>query len=213
MSQSSSNQQRSILAMHRRRLALLELRAAREGSSVDPAVAIEIEDLKTTIQQIEQSLAGTVLHNIVTPTSHMAPASLQSAPHMPTAPRQSPNSDRIPIIVAIIGLIGVVLAALISQGTFSSRNPSQSFFYSVRVVDKATGQQIPRAKVTIEVGGIAPLDDITDSNGYTRFDIDSSRAGKSGRVIVEAPQYQKFMQNIDLVQDALPKMIQLEPLP
>jgi hypothetical protein len=65
----------------------------------------------------------------------------------------------------------------------------------------------------LEVAGKAPLDEIADSNGFARFTIDTSYANKPGRLIVQATGYKTYAQNIDLVKDALPDIIQLEPMP
>lgn len=121
----------------------------------------------------------------------------------------------VPIIVALIGMIGIVWAAYIGSGSSSAVLPASAstFRYQIRVQSQSSPEGISNAKVTIEVGGIAPLDDFTDSSGLAVFDIDTSRAGKSGRLMVEAPKYQSLNQDIDLVQDALPKIIRLEVLP
>ena len=112
----------------------------------------------------------------------------------------------VPIIVALIGLIGVIIT---SKGIIPPIRDT-SFGYQVRVQAKDTGEYIPNAKVTIEVSGQAPLDGITDSNGLARIFISSSRAGKPGRLIVEAAGYKRYMQNIDLTMGTLPDVVQLE---
>jgi hypothetical protein len=121
----------------------------------------------------------------------------------------------VPIIVALIGMVGLVWAAYVGSGSSSGMlsAPTSTFRYQVRVQSQLSPEGIPDAKVTIDVGGIAPLDDFTDSNGLAVFDIDESRVGKSGRLMVDAPKYQSLSQNIDLLQDALPKIIRLEVLP
>src|SRR5262249_39723759 len=126
-------------------------------------------------------------------------------------PRQTATSNQadrrwwIPIAIAIIGLIGVIGAALINRGfPFPISTPSSgTFSYQVRVQSQNNTQNIAGAKVTLEVGGIAPLDEFTDSNGIAQLSIDVARAGKSGRLTVEATGYQQYVQNIDVKQDAL----------
>jgi hypothetical protein len=86
-----------------------------------------------------------------------------------------------------------------------------TFSYQVRVQAKDTGEYVPNAEVTIEVGGKAPLDAITDSKGIARIFIESSYAGQPGFLIVEAPAYQRHRQNIDLVEGTLPDVVPLEP--
>ncbi len=95
--------------------------------------------------------------------------------------------------------------------TACASSPS-NFIYQVRVEDKATGRPISRAKVTIEVGGIAPLDDTTDTNGLATVNIDGSRAGQLGMVQVEATGFATYSQKINLDKNILPKTIQLEPI-
>ena len=113
-------------------------------------------------------------------------------------------------MVAVIGLIGVIIPLVYNNNKTSEPEP-QTFDYSVRVQEKDNDVNIPNARITLEVAGKAPLDEITDSNGFARIRIESSYASKPGRIIVEATDYKKYTQNIDLSEDALPDIIQLEP--
>jgi len=115
----------------------------------------------------------------------------------------------VPIIVALIGL-GVIVIPLIFK---SNQVPPTSFQYSVHVQAKDTGTDISNARVTIEVIGQAPLDEITDSNGFARVSIDKNRSGQPGKLIIQADKYLKYTQNIDLLEDILPDIIQLDPVP
>lgn len=122
----------------------------------------------------------------------------------------------IPIAVAIIGLIGVIFTTVWNSGGDSDPTPVPTvgdFTYQVRVQDKDTNDNIPNAVVTIEVGGQAPLDGITDSTGLARIFVSSSHSGQPGRLIVEADGYIKYRQEIDITEGALPKDILLEPEP
>jgi hypothetical protein len=123
----------------------------------------------------------------------------------------------VPIIVALIGLAGVIAVAIIERGGISSSDvvtPTVvDFSYQVRVQSKDTGEEIMGAEVTIEVGGKAPLDDVTDSNGLARIFVSSSYIGEPGFLIVEAEGYQKHTQNIDLIKDTLPDVVQIESEP
>lgn len=49
-------QKKQIIAAHRQRLHLLEVRAAQHGSTIDPAILLEISDIKTIITQLTQDL-------------------------------------------------------------------------------------------------------------------------------------------------------------
>ncbi len=86
----------------------------------------------------------------------------------------------------------------------------QPFTYQVRVEAKAASEYLPETKVTIEVGGKAPLDAVTDVNGLGRIPIPAEYAGQPAVLIVEAAGYQRYRQNVDLVEDALPQVVQLE---
>jgi hypothetical protein len=94
----------------------------------------------------------------------------------------------------------------------SDENQSSPFFqYSLEVEVKETGEAISNARVVIEVSSNAPIDVLTDSNGFARVFIDENRAGEPGRLIVQADGYEKYVQYIDLNPKALPKTVQLEP--
>jgi hypothetical protein len=86
------------------------------------------------------------------------------------------------------------------------------FSYQVRVQVKDTGEYVPNAKVTVEVGGKAPLDDITDVNGIARIFVSTSHAGQPATLIVETDGYEKYRQHIDLIEGTLPDVVFLERL-
>jgi hypothetical protein len=116
----------------------------------------------------------------------------------------------IPIIVVIIGaIVGPIIVTRCTSPTVV-----ESFTYQVQVQDQNTGEAIKGANVTITIGGdIAPVDDVSDTKGFAMIDIDSSRAGKRGRLIVTAPGYDRYEKSITLVEDALPNIVQLAPSP
>lgn len=124
----------------------------------------------------------------------------------------------VPIIVALIGLVGVIIPLIMNSAdekTSPSPSPQQEaiFEYPVRVQAKGTDEDIPNAKVIIEVIGKAPLDEFTDTNGFTRIFIDADHTGQPAKLIVEATGYKRYIQNIDLDKDALPDIVQLEAAP
>ena len=84
------------------------------------------------------------------------------------------------------------------------------FEYQIRVFEKDTGNGLANAVVRIEIAGQAPLNVITDVNGIARIFINSSNNGQPARVIIEAPNYQRYTQNIDVRVDTLPLFVQLE---
>jgi hypothetical protein len=138
--------------------------------------------------------------------------------------QQLPNGRKtqVPPTVIIGGLCVVIVIAIAIAG-FTTGLPRLSGFgvpttpssisYPIRVQALATGDPISNAKVTIEVPDLAPIDEYTDSNGFTRVMLDSSRVGKRGKIIIEAVGYQRYIQEIDLVQSVLPDTIRMSPTP
>jgi len=85
--------------------------------------------------------------------------------------------------------------------------------YYVRVQAEETGECVQGARVTIDVAGQAPLDDITDVNGLARIFVPSSHANQPGVLRVEATGYERYVQQIDLTPGVLPDVVQLESAP
>jgi hypothetical protein len=120
----------------------------------------------------------------------------------------------VPIIVALIGALATITAVVLRNCDTATTPPTDTdFAYQVRVQSRDTDEAIPNAEVTIMVGGKAPLDDITDSNGLARIFIDSFYIGQPGELIVEARGYETHRQHIDLKKDALPDVVVLVPTP
>ena len=117
----------------------------------------------------------------------------------------------VPIVVVIISAI---VGPIVVRRCTSPSTVTQSFTYQVQVQDQNTGEAIKGASVTITIGGdIAPVDDVSDTKGIAMIDIDSSRAGKRGRLIVTAPGYNRYEKSITLVEDASLNVILLTPVP
>ncbi len=208
------------LAIHRRNLHTLEEQRAQYGAlDVPLRIMNAIAEEKKAITQIEAQLAK--LSVSVTIKADHRTTDSNDTDGEPQSPQESltasmpkkilwlPRVWWVPIIVALIGLIGFIIT---SKGTTLPPTDT-SFDYQVRVQAKDTNGYIPNAKVTIEVSGQAPLDGVADSNGLARIFISSSRAGKPGMLIVEATGYKRHTQNIDLTVGTLPDVIQLEPAP
>ncbi|MCG2784102.1 MAG: hypothetical protein L6461_03250 [Anaerolineae bacterium] len=124
------------------------------------------------------------------------------------------NSKSVPVIVAVIGLIGVIITALVtylvSKPDDNAENP-QLDYYKIRVVEKVSDAFIGNAKVTIELSGnIIPLDAVTDSNGLAIITIPEEYMGKPGKLIVESQEHQTFYKFVNLSRDSLPDVVQLE---
>jgi hypothetical protein len=117
------------------------------------------------------------------------------------------------VTVALITAAASIIVALVGFIKFPDSNISaleSSFQYQVRVQDRKTNEYLSSARVTIEMADVAPLDTYTDNNGYTQMVIDTNRAGKPARIIVEAEGYQRYEQSINLTRDSLPDVIKLE---
>jgi hypothetical protein len=89
---------------------------------------------------------------------------------------------------------------------------SESFDYFVKVKIMNAEVYLRNVKVIVELEGRAPLDVLTDSNGIARIRIPSSYVGKPALLIAEEAGYGRYEQNIDLIEGALPHVLELEPL-
>ena len=119
---------------------------------------------------------------------------------------------RVPIIVALIGAAATITAVILRDcSTLTAPSTDGDFAYLVRVHARDTDEPISNAEVTIEVGGKAPLDDITDTSGLARIFIDSSYVGEPGVLVVRATGYETHRQHIDLKKGALPDVVMLDP--
>lgn len=125
----------------------------------------------------------------------------------------------VPIIVALIGLAGVIINSLLDKPPAPTPIPSQvpdapadvtSFDYAVTVRDSNSKKPISGAHVLIETGGgLAPKNGYTDSNGYVRITIDAKLVNTKGRLSIEASGYQRFTQEINLTLGELPDEVRL----
>jgi hypothetical protein len=88
-------------------------------------------------------------------------------------------------------------------------NQTESFQYVIKVVKEGTNKEVSNAKVILEVIGQAPLNAVTDSNGYARVFVDNDRADRPGKLIVQATEYTQYVRNIDLNPMKLPNVVQL----
>ena len=115
----------------------------------------------------------------------------------------------IGIAVAIVGVIVAILTLIVTAWDVL---PSGAFDYPVLVQDKVTETEISGAMITIEVENKAPLDEITDINGYARFRFDAGYDNEPSKIIVEAEGYERYTNNLNLTSNALPDSILLEPV-
>jgi hypothetical protein len=101
----------------------------------------------------------------------------------------------IPIIVAIIGLIGTLIS------NYWSKEPTtlQEIEYVGRVIDSTTKEPIVDAEVSLALEGVPPVV-YTDSQGVYVFKV-SIKSEISGQVRVDAQGYQTYTQNISISPD------------
>lgn len=114
------------------------------------------------------------------------------------------------VVILLFGLI-VVCGLELPRQTVVVTEP-RNFSYLVSVQTKETGENIGQAKIIIQVSDKPPLDEVTDSTGLARILIEASLVGQPGKLIVEATGYERYVQNIDLLEGNLPDVIQLEPV-
>lgn len=202
---------RQQIAAYNRRLQLLKQQQTKMGISVDPKIVIEIEDIEAEIEKLQAELneQEDITQMASQPKSNDTSIRPQKARSVKNTIWGLPQVWWVPIVVALIGLIAVIIPLVINN----KASTSPSFTYAVRVQKEGTSQNIPNAKVTIEVAGQAPLDEITDANGFARIAINASYAGKPGRLLVEANGYEAYRQEIDLTEGNLPDTIPLKELP
>lgn len=125
------------------------------------------------------------------------------------------NFDKFLVLILVILVIitgALVIPILTPTSTIPPKTPDTTtgtFFYGVTVKDHGTNQPIINAKVRIEVEGIAPLGEYTDSNGFARIFIPATLTERPGRLRVEADGYLIENHAIDLWPDKLPNELQL----
>jgi formylglycine-generating enzyme required for sulfatase activity len=100
----------------------------------------------------------------------------------------------------------------IQERLWPSTPVSEEATFQVRVESEETGAPISGAKVTLEMGGgFQPVVELAGTDGYASFDIESSRVGKRGRLIVESKGYGPEDKPIDLFGNELAHIVSLKP--
>jgi predicted PurR-regulated permease PerM len=126
-----------------------------------------------------------------------------------------PHLDqRLRLVIGLfVGLLGalILLTVILSWPNNQRSSETASPIYQVHVESKTNGRSIERAAITIEVGTQAPLHDLTDTSGLARIALTDDLAGKPRRLSIDAPDYRRFVQQIDLNPQTVPLIIQLEP--
>ncbi|MCB0172708.1 MAG: hypothetical protein KDJ97_19395 [Anaerolineae bacterium] len=119
---------------------------------------------------------------------------------------------KFPFVKPVMLLGTVILMVTLACGGSPSapaNPPDDSFSYPIRVLKDGTNEYVPNATVTIEVSGLAPLQGLTDTNGFARIFIDTSYVKKPARILIVANNYEPYRREIDLVKDTLPDTIPL----
>jgi len=210
----TENELRELLDINERRLAKLKQKRDAFGLHTPDYILVEIDTAKAEIDNLRQQLGLPPL-----PPEPSFPAiDRQTGMQLSQQPTTEESGSKwwIPIVVALIGLAGVVFVVVWNNPP-SPVEPSEEdmqpveFTYEVHVVS-AMGENLPDTHIIIQVGGKAPLDEFTDSNGFARIVIDGTYAREPARLIVEREGFHPYTQEIDLYPDGLPDRIPLEPI-
>jgi hypothetical protein len=100
------------------------------------------------------------------------------------------TTSRVTLIVGILGLVGVITAAIINKGCLFGPQPQPPQTYSGRVYDKNDpNKKIGNAQVSMEGEGAPPLA-TSDSEGIFSFPL--SDPNKEYRLKIEAKGYETY---------------------
>ncbi len=123
------------------------------------------------------------------------------------------NLPKLTSLTAMVMLLSILVgcgqAPEASQASQVSQ-ASEIFSYQVRVKVKDTEQNIPNARVTIEIRDKATINEDTDANGIARFIINNQYAGQPAKLTVNATGFKSYLLNVDIDRDRLPNTIPLE---
>ncbi len=119
------------------------------------------------------------------------------------------------IILVLLAIAVVVFQSVFNNSSTNSSTPiptsSSSGAFQLLIQDSVTGNPIKNVKVTLHIGGIAPLTDFTDDNGNSLLLIDSMFDGEPAQITIEADGYEQQELNINLQLDSSPLPIRLIP--
>ncbi len=189
-----------------RLLQKLREKQALKGFNTPPDIEIEIEDLEAEIAELQAELQALGQSKAVS----------NPLKQVDNGKKPAMNWGKISAIAGVAAVIIAIIMVVISlvqldKGGTATPRPTvlDNFTYQVRVETESTGNFIPNAKVIIEVGGQAPLDEFTDTNGLARIFIPATYANQPSKLIVTANGYKQHIQNINLSPDALPDVVRL----
>ncbi len=130
--------------------------------------------------------------------------------------QQSGGGGDLKIWVAVIGALGVIVAAAIAIlpqvfGRGEGQLPAGAFLYTVRVEEAGTMEPIPNAEVMLSVAGQPSLVGYTDSKGEAIIQVDASHANQTGDLTTSSDGYADYRRSLILKKDQLPQIIKLDP--
>lgn len=128
-------------------------------------------------------------------------------PTSPPGPRSRLTPTMIVAIVLVVALVGVLAIWLVNLGAAAG-----PFDYTVRVRHAVIDEPVERARVTLEIGGAAPLNAFTDSTGFARLRVPEAYVNQPGRLIVEKDGYETQTLEIDIREGELPNQVLLSSL-
>ncbi len=167
---SREDDERILLLKKRRRLQKLKEHAARSGINTPPGILTEIEDIEQEIEHIATRLnRSEKIDKVSSWPGDVSSSDKSIAARRINWGKTGTLAGAIGLIVAIFSfVVSPDLRSLISSSVTPTPISIGDFTYQVRVQDKVSGGNISGAVVIVEVGGKAPLDGITDSNGLSR---------------------------------------------
>ena len=216
-------------ALEQQRKALLEeYEAANEQlaqmlSAADQTkIKRQIADLEEKIQEVERQL-GREPAQTGQDAERPAPTTTTPPGASPAASKSGlcgwfsrlPDAGKVAVITGIFAVIVAlipVVASLIRSPDGPTPTPTPMSYVVRAEGQNSPGTGIKDAKVTLEVPGRPPLDAYTDSNGVATIIVPGQYVGGSAVIIVEAPGFAIFRQNIRVDAGALPPLVRLSPL-
>lgn len=134
----------------------------------------------------------------------------------PIAPDEPPTESPpvVPADEPIVELDNKIEGSTTGESTVESVEQVVAELTEVTILiqSEQTGESVSQAQITISVVGKAPIEATSDANGMVTISINPSYIGESGELRVQAPEYQNYTSVIDLVEGALPNVINLRKL-
>jgi hypothetical protein len=216
-------------ALERQRDALLEEHKAAINqltqtlSAADQTkIKRQIADLEEKIQEVERQL-GREPAQTDQDAERPAPTTTTPPGASPAASKSGlggwfsrlPDAGKAAVITGLFAVIVALIygvADMIPRLSGPTPTPTPMIYVTRVEGQNSAGTTIKDAKVTLEVPGRPPLDAYTDSNGVATIIVPAQYVGGSAVMIVEAPGFTTFRQNISIDAGTLPPLVRLSPL-